>query len=214
MPRDAPDRLKPLPPTACHLGSITRDCPICLCPAKPSLRGSVYCPDKLQAVPAWPYLHLTWHEPSPLHICGPQSIYFPGKKIGSHGVILSSHFPHSTAFRCDFQMVLEDQNRLNARPSCPTHRVVRWAGEQRGKMGFAPHVKKREGWIQLAERRALILRTWMGRKGLGIESAFARSPLDLFYTDPPGRKRDGGAEPAPLLGWPEVAQQVSTQQSP
>ena len=131
-------------------------------PSKSFLRGNDYHSNKLWAVPAWPYLCLTWHEPSPFRACGARSIYFLGKKIGFHGVILSSRFPHSIAFRGDFQMVFEKKKPLHARPSCPARLVVRQVGEQRGKMGFVPHVKKREGWIQLAERRGLILRTQMG----------------------------------------------------
>lgn len=114
-------------------------------PSNSFLKGSDYQSNKLQAVPAWPYLRLTQHEPSPLCACGAGSIYFLGKKIGSHGVILSSHFPHSIAFRSDFQMVLEKKKTLEAQPPCPTCGVMRLVGDQRGKMGFVPHVKKQEG---------------------------------------------------------------------
>lgn len=132
-------------------------------PSKSFLKGSNYHSNKLRAVHARPYLRLTQNEPSPLCACGAWSIYFLGKKkIGSHSVILSSRFPHSIAFRSDFQMVLEKKKPLDAQPSCPARLVARRVEEQRGKMGFVPHVRKQGGWIQLAEWRRLILQTRMG----------------------------------------------------
>lgn len=79
--------------------------------------------------------------------------------MGSHGVILSSHFPPSITFRGDFQMVLEKKKALNTCLSCPVCLVAIWVGDLRAKMGFVPRVKKQVGGIQLAERKSLILLT-------------------------------------------------------
>lgn len=136
-------------------------------PSKSFLRGRICCSDKLRAVPVWPYLHLTQHEPAPLRACATQSIYFLGKKRGSHGVILSSHFPPSIAFRGDFQMVLEKKKALNTCLSCPVRLVAMCVGELRAKMGFVAHVKKQVGRIQQAEQKGLILLTWVGCQGAG-----------------------------------------------
>lgn len=48
-------------------------------PSRIFLRGGDCSSNKLQAVPAWPYLCMTWHKPSPLLARGTQSIYFLGK---------------------------------------------------------------------------------------------------------------------------------------
>lgn len=182
-------------------------------PSKSFLRGSDYHSDKLWAVPARPYLRLTQHEPSPLCACGAWSIYFLGKKIGSHGVILSSCFPQSITFRHDFQMVLEKKKLLDAQPSCPACLVVRRVGEQRGKMGFVPHVKKQGGWIQLAEQRGFDFTDQDGLlRGQELDLLLQRCLWFYFTLTPRKEGAVVGAEPAALWrGQPRGTQQVSIQ---
>lgn len=75
---------------------------------------------------------------------------FPRKKKKknkrSHGVILSSRFPHSIAFRGDFQMVLEKKKAtrhvavLPRTPGCK----VGW-GSREEKWGLCPISRSKEG---------------------------------------------------------------------